>query len=186
MAYSGRGAAYEAKGEYGRAIQDFNEAIRLNPSSSSAYRSRGLANFNSGAYLPAQTDFKKSLDLEPSDPFGAIWLYLASAHLGQDAKQELARDNPKLKHVRITEQIVSMFLGKLSPRDLLAAAQDLDPKKQKENLCEATFYAGQYALLRGNKAEALKFFRETLETGVTDFVEYTAAKTEISSLEKSR
>jgi tetratricopeptide (TPR) repeat protein len=40
-AYSHRGSAYMRKAEYDRAIQDYGDAIRLNPNDASAYTDRG-------------------------------------------------------------------------------------------------------------------------------------------------
>jgi lipoprotein NlpI len=184
VAYINRGIAYRNKQEYDRAIQDFNEAIRLNPNRAQGYRSRGNAAFDLGQYSSAQGDFKRSWNLEPTDPYVAIWVYLAGARAGQEERQELAKNAEKLKHQRLTEKIISLYLGKLSPADLLAAAKDSDAKKQSENLCEVNFYLGQYSLLRGERTDALKFFRAAVETGVTDFVEYAGSKAELSRLEK--
>ena len=41
--YNYRGTAYSRKGDHALAIQDFSEAIRLNPHSASAYYGRGFA-----------------------------------------------------------------------------------------------------------------------------------------------
>ena len=38
-----RGFAYDAQGEHERAIQDYDEAIRLDPHDAEAYYSRGMA-----------------------------------------------------------------------------------------------------------------------------------------------
>lgn len=99
-------------------------------------------------------------------------------------KPDLAKNAEKVKHERLTEKIVSLYLEKLSPGDLLAAAKDADARKQKENVCEVNFYLGEYALIRGNRTEALKYFRAAVETGITTFVEFNAAKAEISRLVK--
>ncbi len=43
VAYANRGNAYEKKGEYDRAIADYEQAIRLNPRYALAYSGRGNA-----------------------------------------------------------------------------------------------------------------------------------------------
>lgn len=98
------------------------------------------------------------MELNATSPYYAIWLYLARARAGQDGRTELAVNVERLKFVGITEQIVSLFLEKTTPDALFLAAKSSDPKKQKENLCEAQCYLGQHNLLRGNNSEARKLF----------------------------
>src|SRR6266478_6639873 len=43
VAFSTRGSAYNAKGDNDRAIQDTDQAIRLNPNNATAYYNRGNA-----------------------------------------------------------------------------------------------------------------------------------------------
>jgi lipoprotein NlpI len=181
-AYYNRGLAYGAKGDQDRAIQDLNEAIRLNPKDAGAYSGRGLTRFSIAQFQAAQEDFKKALELNATSPYYAIWLYLARARAGQDGRTELAANVERLKFVGITEQIVSLFLEKTTPDALFLAAKSSDPKKQKENLCEAQYYLGQHNLLRGNNSEARKLFSTAVETCPTSFVEYSGAQAELKRL----
>ena len=80
--------------------------------------------------------------------------------------------------------VVLLLLGKTTPQQVLAAAKHQKTRKQLERECEAFFYVGQYHLLHGNKAEAAKLFRKTLDTGVTYFIEYDGAKVELERLER--
>jgi len=75
-------------------------------------------------------------------------------------------------------------LGKKSPDEVLRAAQNSDPSKQKEHLCEAQFYVGEYALLQGKTSEAAKFFKAAFDGCPTNFVEYAGAKAELDRLKK--
>ena len=61
--YVNRGIAYADDGEYGRAIRDFNQALRLNPNYARAYYNRGLAYRRIGEYERARSDFNKALAL---------------------------------------------------------------------------------------------------------------------------
>jgi tetratricopeptide (TPR) repeat protein len=114
-AYTNRGLAYAAIGDNDRAIQDFDEAIRLNPNDDWAYFNRGLTRFFLAMFQAAQEDFKKASELNTTFPYYAIWLYLARARAGQDGRAELATSTERLKFVGITGQIVSLFLGKTRP-----------------------------------------------------------------------
>src|SRR5207247_4384603 len=63
-------------------------------------------------------------------------------------------------------------LGKITSRALVQAAQDADPKKDKQQHCEVNFYLGEYSLLHGEHEDATRYFRNSLATGVTAFPEY--------------
>jgi lipoprotein NlpI len=67
-------------------------------------------------------------------------------------------------------------------QEALRAADDSNPKRQREKKCEAYFYIGQLLLTQGKKNEALKMLRAAAATNVTDFVEYEGAKVELKRL----
>src|SRR6266540_4513663 len=60
-----RGRAYSKNGDYGRAILDFDQAIRLEPSNVAAVYERGWAHHDNGAYDIAIQDFDKAVNLKP-------------------------------------------------------------------------------------------------------------------------
>jgi tetratricopeptide (TPR) repeat protein len=64
--YNNRGTAYDDKGDYDHAIQDFNEAIHLNPNAESAYYGRGYAYKKKGDYDRAIQDFNEAIHLNPN------------------------------------------------------------------------------------------------------------------------
>ena len=64
-AYILRGVAYDSIGEYGRAIQDFDKAIELEPNDAETYCNRGNAYTNKGEYDRAIQDYDKVIELEP-------------------------------------------------------------------------------------------------------------------------
>jgi tetratricopeptide (TPR) repeat protein len=65
VAYDNRGIHYSRKGEYDRAIPDFDEAIRLDPKFAQAYNNRGIAYNNKGSYDHAIADFDEAIRLNP-------------------------------------------------------------------------------------------------------------------------
>ena len=65
--YNNRGSANVSKREYDRAIQDYNEAIRLSPSIADNYRERGKAYYAKRDYDHAIQDFSEAILLNPND-----------------------------------------------------------------------------------------------------------------------
>ena len=70
-AYFNRGSAYAGKFQYERAIQDYDQAIKLVPAFSRAFQQRGLAYANKRQFARAIQDYDQAIKLKP-DSFGAF------------------------------------------------------------------------------------------------------------------
>lgn len=68
FAYSNRGLAYWANGEYGKALVDLNRAVELEPTDFKAYNSRGLVLIDAGQPDKAIADFDRAIALFANDP----------------------------------------------------------------------------------------------------------------------
>jgi Flp pilus assembly protein TadD len=64
-AYNKRGNAYRNNGDYDKAIEEFNQALRLNPNYAEAYSNRGAAWGATGDYDKAIEDFSEAIRLNP-------------------------------------------------------------------------------------------------------------------------
>jgi tetratricopeptide (TPR) repeat protein len=64
-AFNNRGVAYRVKGEYDKAIADFNEAIKLRPEFANAFNNRGVAYRNVGDLGRAVADYDQAIRLKP-------------------------------------------------------------------------------------------------------------------------
>ncbi len=60
-----RGTAYGKKGEFDRAIADYNQAIKLNPKDAEAFNNRGVAYGYKGEYDRAIADYNQAIKLNP-------------------------------------------------------------------------------------------------------------------------
>ena len=65
-AFNNRGVAYRLKGDYDRAIADYNQAIKLNAKFAIAYNNRGVAYDRNGEYDRAFLDYDQAIKLKPS------------------------------------------------------------------------------------------------------------------------
>src|SRR5260221_354658 len=66
VVFTNRGGAYVLKGQYDRAIQDYDQAIKLNPKFAKAFANRGGAYFSKGQYDRAIQDYDQAIKLDPS------------------------------------------------------------------------------------------------------------------------
>jgi tetratricopeptide (TPR) repeat protein len=78
-AHAMRGLAYSIKGQYERAIADFDVAIRLKPDFSATLNNRAWAYFQWGKTREGLPDVEKSIELNPSSPYA----YDTRAHMRQ-------------------------------------------------------------------------------------------------------
>ncbi len=86
-AYNHRGAAYRRDiDDAVQAIEDFDQALRLDPSYALAYYNRGLAYKNLGEYRRAIEDFDQLLRLYPDDAYAYYDRGLAYDLLGDHAR----------------------------------------------------------------------------------------------------
>ena len=67
FAFNNRGNAYYAKGQFDRAIKDYDEAIRLKPDLAEAFSNRGNVYRKKGQFDRAIEDYDKAIHLKPED-----------------------------------------------------------------------------------------------------------------------
>ncbi len=65
VAHNNRGNAYGSLGEYRRAIEDYDQTLRIDPGDADAYYNRGIAYGNLGEYRRAIEDYDQALRLDP-------------------------------------------------------------------------------------------------------------------------
>lgn len=65
IAFNNRGVVYIRQGQYGLAIEDYNEAIRLRPDYADAFNNRGNAYGRKGKYDRAIEDYNQAVRLKP-------------------------------------------------------------------------------------------------------------------------
>ena len=82
-ALANRGLAYKNKGQLDRALDDYNEAVRLSPNTSNNYNLRGSGYDAVKQYDRAILDYDQALKLDPKSSTAYNNRGLAYVHLGQ-------------------------------------------------------------------------------------------------------
>ena len=85
-AYYHRGQTYYYLSQTARAIEDYNQAIALNPNDASVFFFRGVAYSEMGKYALAIKDYDKAIKLRPDFDTYFNNRGMAYAHMGQSAR----------------------------------------------------------------------------------------------------
>jgi tetratricopeptide (TPR) repeat protein len=72
FAFNNRGNAYAARGDYDRALKDYDEALRFNPKFAAAMRNRGTLHARKGDDDSAIRDYRDAARLDLDDPHALI------------------------------------------------------------------------------------------------------------------
>ena len=75
--YARRGGAYAAKGDVNRAVADYNESMRIDPTYPAAYLNRGNVWFHRGDFDRAIADYNQAIQLDPK--YGSAYVNRGSA-----------------------------------------------------------------------------------------------------------
>ncbi len=65
-AFTNRGSGYANKGDYGRAIQDYDQAIKLDPKNAHALFNRGVAKIKKGDKIGGEADQAAARRIDPN------------------------------------------------------------------------------------------------------------------------
>ena len=181
-AYIRRGFVRVAQHDFLKALADFDKAVQINPNSPVPLSQRGIARFYVGRYREAENDLVISLSAAPQNAYSVLWLYLARLHQGKDDITALRDQSRTFNPAVFPGPVIRFYLGEITVNDVMAAVQKGTPQQQREQLCEASFYLGEEALMRGNRDEAVRLFRQAMSTNLTYFYEYQGAAVEMQRL----
>jgi lipoprotein NlpI len=77
---------------------------------------------------------------------------------------------------------VQLFLGQTTAASVLADAQNAPPGQVAGRVCEADFYAAEYAIGRGGKQDAIRLLRLAGTVCPKDYLESFAVPFELKQL----
>jgi lipoprotein NlpI len=187
-AYNSMGVHYTQQMNFIQAYEAFDATLDINPDMEFAFLNRGIALYYGGRPDLAARDFGTFYNRNASDPYRALWSYLASSEIDKPrAMIELAAQRKNLDEKNWATQLVDLYLEETTENELLNALIKGVSNQQQltDRLCEAYFYLGKYHSARGNRGIASNYFKLALSTNVFEYVEHRYARLELNLLRDS-
>jgi lipoprotein NlpI len=184
-AYNSMGVHYTQQMDFIQAYEAFDATLDINPDMEFAFLNRGIALYYGGRPDLAVRDFGTFYNKNASDPYRALWSYLASSEIDKpQAMIELAKQRKNLDEDNWATQLVDLYLERTTEGELLNTLIGGVTSQQQltDRLCEAYFYLGKYHSARGNRGVASNYFKLALSTNVFEYVEHRYARLELNLL----
>ena len=184
-AYNSMGVHYTQQMDFIQAYEAFDASLDINPDMEFAFLNRGIALYYGGRPDLAVRDFGTFYNINASDPYRALWSYLASSEIDKpQAMIELAQQRKNLDENNWATKLVDLYLETTTESELLKALISGVTSQQQltDRLCEAYFYLGKYHSARGNRGVASNYFKLALSTNVFEYVEHRYARLELNLL----
>jgi membrane associated rhomboid family serine protease/tetratricopeptide (TPR) repeat protein len=170
-----RGEVYWGLGDNQKAVFEFDQAVKQDPSSDLALASRSLFLFSQGDYRQSAIDADKVLSIigynDPHVAYNAISAAIAHRGAGDETRAiEIMKQVEKHVSDEWQQKLVAFIAGDLSADELLKAARDSDQRT------EANTYVAVAYLQEGKEAQARELLEWVLNNGNRSYVEYPLAR----------
>jgi lipoprotein NlpI len=192
QAFAYRGIAKATIGDYEGAQDDLNFAVVLDSDyNADAYAFRGYFRMVMGMPKEGAADLAKSAELLIW-PYNVLWLYLARLKGGVPdtgnhsiAANAMILDEAKAPDgstglTRWPGAVVKFMMGKMKAEEVRAAANQGDPARLSERVCDADFYLAEVELAHGNAASARPMLQAAVDRCPFGSFERMGATAELS------
>jgi lipoprotein NlpI len=179
-AFYNRGIAYRDKDDPDRAIADYSQTIRLDPKFALAYFARGRSYLFAGSVEKALADFDQASALAPKNAYVALWVDIVSQR--NNLPSRLAQTSSRIDMTVWPAPVIRLFMDQMTPAAVLAAADDPDATRKKNQVCDAFFFSGEFSLTKGLKDDATRLFRLAASDCPHGLNSWGAANAELKAL----
>lgn len=163
--------------EFDRAVELTGRALTRNPQDSEARNTLALVRYLQKDTPAARTELTELLKDASAVRRGypLVLLSLAMRQGGQDVAELKTRYPADALPNDWPRPLIDQALGQLSSDAAIEAARK-STTQQQQQLCEAYFYLAERYLVDGDRKRAIEYWRKTVDTGVTEFIEFGVAK----------
>ncbi|MFQ6058738.1 MAG: tetratricopeptide repeat protein [Anaerolineae bacterium] len=159
-----RGFAYLARGDYDRAIADYDQAIQLEPDLAIAYSNRGVAYIAKGDYDRAIANFDQAVKLDPEYAVAYYNRGVAYDHKGDHDRAIVDHDQAIKLDPNNAVAYYNRGVAYHGKDDYDRAIADCDQAiKLDPNNAVAYFHRGLAYTQKGEKEKAIADFKKVLE-----------------------
>jgi tetratricopeptide (TPR) repeat protein len=165
-----RGHRYLSVREFDRAIADLTRGAKIDPTIYGIWYHLGVLQFLRGDFAEAAASFAKARPIAPDagELQGSVdwlWMSLSRAGRGAEARAMLDRrldhQRPEFKPVdNAYTRRLKLYRGEIAPEAVITAA-DTD----EVQVATLAYGLGNWYLVRGDKAQAQKWFDRSIQSG---------------------
>jgi tetratricopeptide (TPR) repeat protein len=181
-ALSARGQARQLSDDTDGALDDFSDAIDLESNNPELQLDKGFAEWQAARFDKAIGLFRRLLELSPTSRWGMLGLEISRRRAGQRTRGELEKQTQSLDLTEWPGPIIGLFLGKLTPDQVRAAAADGDGRMVLYQQCQADFFLGEWSHLQGDAPSSRAAFEHTANSCAPDMVERAIARAELKNM----
>jgi rhomboid protease GluP len=174
-----QGAAAEATGRLSFADVALSRAIEFDPSIEDSLGERGAVRFALKRYPEAAADFRALADRRPDWGYATLLLHLARTRAEEDDRAEFAKNALSVDLGAWPGPAVALFLGRTTPEAVRTAAAAAEAATREHQTCEASFYIGEWDLLRRAPEQGLPLIEAAAKGCPRDFFEHKLAVAEL-------
>jgi tetratricopeptide (TPR) repeat protein len=174
-----RGHRYLSVREFDRAFADLTRGSRLDPTIYGNWYHLGIVQYVRGQFSAAAASFTKAQPIAPDagELAGStdwLWMSLSRAGRGANAKAMLDRrpDNKPVDNAYTRR--LQLYRGEIGPEAVVTAA-DTD----EVQIATLAYGLGNWYLIRGDKAQARKWFERSIQSGGWPAFGFIASEAEL-------
>jgi lipoprotein NlpI len=182
VAYGLRAYTRLESGDLRRAVSDYGDAVDLDPNDAELHRLAGIAQFVYGDLRGAARDFEKSAGDPKLASAAQLWLHLTALKRGK-SDEDFAARTAKLDLKTWPGPLVGLYAGSGTADDAFAAAkQGAADEEQKDRLCQADFFVGEWHIAQQRQADGRALLEQAASSCSTEMPEAHVARAELGSL----